>query len=201
MEFFKTIAEHLQDGQQLTLIFKKSGDNLVASMLPDTKGVKDKAVSKIKPLTMSGTPEDFENDFEKALAPIEKALGLVADVEGYEKDVEETRKNTEMVTKKKEGEDKIKKHYNDLITLVKKNLDEHKFKDAKSVLVKALELSCADKAEIERIDVDIQKMSGVGDMFGGFEDKSDGNNVEVSTVTDKSEEKEKETETEEEEED
>ena len=44
MEFFKTISEHMKDGQQLSLTIKKNGENLVVSILPDTSSVKDKTV-------------------------------------------------------------------------------------------------------------------------------------------------------------
>ena len=57
MEFFKTVANALQDGQQIVLTIRKSGHNLVASILSDTKGVKDKAVDNIVPIILNGTPD------------------------------------------------------------------------------------------------------------------------------------------------
>ena len=79
MEFFKTISEHMKDGQQLSLTIKKNGENLVVSILPDTSSVKDKSVSNLTPLVMNGTPDDFENGFAEALAPVDKAIGLISD--------------------------------------------------------------------------------------------------------------------------
>lgn len=184
MEFFKSIAEHLQDGQQLTLTIKKSGQNLVASIMPDTKSVKDKAVASIQPLVLSGTPEDFENDFEKVFEPIKKTFGLLSDLESYEKDVDETRKRTEMENKKKTETEKLKKQYASLVLLVKKNTDESKFKDAKTVLSKASAMPCADKKEIDNLLAEINRRAGEGDMFGGAADKSDGKDLGITDSDD-----------------
>lgn len=56
MEFFNLIASKMQDGQQLNMTIRKNGEKLVLSMIPDTSGVKDKAVSSLEPLVMNGTP-------------------------------------------------------------------------------------------------------------------------------------------------
>ena len=149
MEFFKTISEHMKDGQQLSLTIKKNGENLVVSILPDTSSVKDKSVSNLTPLVMNGTPDDFENGFAEALAPVDKAIGLISDVKAYENEVEQARSKSEMESKKKAETDKLKKKYNDLLSLAKKNINAKKFKDARSVLEKASELSCSDKKDIE----------------------------------------------------
>ena len=103
MEFFKTISEHMKDGQQLSLTIKKNGENLVVSILPDTSSVKDKSVSNLTPLVMNGTPDDFENGFAEALAPVDKAIGLISDVKAYENEVEQARSKSEMESKKKSG--------------------------------------------------------------------------------------------------
>lgn len=180
MDFFKTIAEHLKDGQQLTLTIKKSGENLIASILPDTSNVKDKSVSNIAPLIMSGTPEDFEAEFEKAIAPLDKTLGLISDISSYEEEVDKARSKSEMESKKKAAAEKQKKQYLDLLTLAKKNIDAKKYKDAKTVLEKAAALSVADKKEIEKMFADIESKSGAGSLFGAGEDNSDGKDIDVA---------------------
>lgn len=180
MEFFKTIAEHLKDGQQITLTIKKSDENLIASILPDTSNVKDKSVSNIAPLIMSGTPEDFEAEFEKALVPLDKTLGLISDISSYEEEVDKARSKSEMESKKKAAAEKQKKQYLDLLTLAKKNIDAKKYKDAKTVLEKAAALACADKKEIEKMFADIESKSGAGSLFGAGEDNSDGKDIDVA---------------------
>lgn len=180
MEFFKTISEHMKDGQQLSLTIKKNGENLVVSILPDTSSVKDKSVSNIAPLIMSGTPEDFEAEFEKALVPLDKTLGLISDISSYEEEVDKARSKSEMESKKKAAAEKQKKQYLDLLTLAKKNIDAKKYKDAKTVLEKAAALACADKKEIEKMFADIESKSGAGSLFGAGEDNSDGKDIDVA---------------------
>jgi PRTRC system protein E len=180
MEFFKTISEHMKDGQQLSLTIKKNGENLVVSILPDTSSVKDKSVSNLTPLVMNGTPDDFENGFAEALAPVDKAIGLISDVKAYENEVEQARSKSEMESKKKAETDKLKKKYNDLLSLAKKNINAKKFKDARVVLEKASELSCSDKKDIDNVLADIESKSGSNSLFGAAEDLSDGKDTEIA---------------------
>ena len=180
MEFFKTISEHMKDGQQLSLTIKKNGENLVVSILPDTSSVKDKSVSNLTPLVMNGTPDDFENCFAEALAPVDKAIGLISDVKAYENEVEQARSKSEMESKKKAETDKLKKKYNDLLSLAKKNINAKKFKDARVVLEKASELSCSDKKDIDNVLADIESKSGSNSLFGAAEDLSDGKDIEIA---------------------
>ena len=177
MEFFKTIADFLQDGQQVTMAIRKSGDNIAVSILPDNRGVKDKAVENITPLVMSGTPEEFEEGFKDALKPLAAAQGLVSNIKEFEENTEKARKESEMAKKLKDEAAKQKKEFNDLIALARKNNDEHKFKDARSVLAKASALPSAEKAIIDKVSREIDAKSGVGNMFGGEEDLSDGKNL------------------------
>lgn len=180
MEFFKTISEHMKDGQQLSLTIKKNGENLVVSILPDTSSVKDKSVSNLTPLVMNGTPDDFENGFAEALAPVDKAIGLISDVKAYENEVEQARSKSEMESKKKAETDKLKKKYNDLLSLAKKNINAKKFKDARVVLEKASELSCSEKKDIDNVLADIESKSGSNSLFGAAEDLSDGKDIEIA---------------------
>lgn len=180
MEFFKTISEHMKDGQQLSLTIKKNGENLVVSILPDTSSVKDKSVSNLTPLVMNGTPDDFENGFAEALAPVDKAIGLISDVKAYENEVEQARSKSEMESKKKAETDKLKKKYNDLLSLAKKNINAKKFKDARSVLEKASKLSCSDKKDIDNVLADIESKSESNSLFGAAEDLSDGKDIEIA---------------------
>lgn len=180
MEFFKTISEHMKDGQQLSLTIKKNGEILVVSILPDTSSVKDKSVSNLTPLVMNGTPDDFENGFAEALAPVDKAIGLISDVKAYENEVEQARSKSEMESKKKAETDKLKKKYNDLLSLAKKNINAKNFKDARAVLEKASELSCSDKKDIDNVLADIESKSGSNSLFGAAEDLSDGKDIEIA---------------------
>ena len=177
MEFFKTIADFLQDGQQVTMAIRKSGERIAVSILPDNLGVKDKAVEHITPLVMSGTPGDFEEGFKDALKPLAHAQGLVSNIKEFEESTEKAKRESEMAKKLKDEAAKQKKEFNDLISLARKNNEEHKFKDAHAVLAKASALPSAEKAIIDKVSMEIDAKSGVGNMFGGEEDLSDGKNL------------------------
>lgn len=182
MEFFKTIADFLQDGQQVTMAIRKSGTNIAVSVMPDNRGVKDKAVEKITPLVMSGSPEDFEEGFKDALKPLAQAQGLLSTIKEFEENTEKAKKESEMAKKLKDEAAKQKKEFNDLIALARKNKDEHKFKDARTVLSKASALPAAEKTIIDKVSKEIDTASGVGNMFGGEEDLSDGKNLSSGTT-------------------
>ena len=177
MDFFKTIADFLQDGQQVTMAIRKSGSNIAVSIMPDNRGVKDKAVENITPLVMSGTPEEFEAGFKDALKPLAEAQGLVTNIKEFEENTEKAKKESEMAKKLKDEAAKQKKEFNDLIALARKNNDEHKFKDARAVLAKASALPSAEKSIIDKVSREIDAKSGIGNMFGGEEDLSDGKNL------------------------
>ena len=179
MEFFKEIAEFLQDGQQVQMVIRKSGDNLAVSILPDNRGVKDKAVENITPLVMSGTPEEFETGFRESLKPLAAAQGLMSNIKEFEENTEKARKESEMAKKLKDEASKQKKEFSDLVALARKNKDEHKFKDARSILAKAAALPSADKAIIGKVQMEIDNAAGVGNMFAQEEDKSDGKDLDA----------------------
>ena len=189
MEFFKTIADFLQDGQQVTMAIRKSGGNIAVSIMPDNRGVKDKAVENITPLVMSGSPEDFEEGFKDALKPLAAAQGLVANIKEFEESTKKAKRESEMAKKLKDEAVKQKKEFNDLIALARKNNDEHKFKDARSILTKASALPSAEKAIIEKVIKEIDAASGVGNMFGGEEDLSDGKDLTPGAKPSKHKEK------------
>lgn len=177
MEFFKTVADELQDGQQITLTIRKTGQKLVVSILSDTRGVKDKAVENIVPLILNGMPEDFEEGFAAALQPMANASGLVTNIKDFEESVETARKASEMAKKQKDETAKQKKQFSELMELARKNMEAKKFKDAKTVLAKAAAIPTADKAAVSKLESEITKASGEGSIFGGEEDMSDGKDL------------------------
>lgn len=174
MEFFKLVAENLQEGQKINMTILKKGDKLVASLMADTTGVKDKAVNELPPMVISGKPEDFEEGFADAFKPLASTFSLMAEVKSYEDSVELARKNTEMAKKAKEKQAYDKKKFDDSLSLANKLKDEHKFKDAKSVLEKAIKMNGADSKKVTDLLTEISRESGEGSLFGGVEDLSDG---------------------------
>ena len=178
METFKSLAEMLADGQQLTITLRKSGQELVASIMPDVSAVKDKAVDNIVPIVMSGTPEEFDDGFIGALkSGLPAATGLVANIKEYEESVEVARKATEMAKKAKDEKDKAKREFDGYVELARQNLKEEKFLDAKKCLDKAAAVKDADKALIDKARKAVDERSGAGGLFAGPVDKSDGKKI------------------------
>ena len=183
----------LADKQQLVITLRKEEQMLVASVMPDVTGVKDKAVEQIVPLCVSGTPEELEAGFVDALRQgLPKAAGLVANIKEYEDGLEAARKNSEMAKKAKEEKDKVKKEFDGYVELARQNLKEDKFLDAKKCLDKAAAVKDADKALIDKARKAVDERSGAGGLFAGPVDKSDGKNItlgkdfKVPTKTDAS---------------
>ncbi len=174
MDFFKLISEKMKEGQKISMTILKKEDKLVASLIADTNGVKDVAVKDIPPLVINGTPEEFDEGFAEVFKPIERTLNLMSDVKCYEAEVEEARKKTEMEKKEKEKTANEKKKFDEALSLAKKLKDEHKFKDAKDVLDKAIKMESADSKKVAKLLSEISKESGEGTLFGGNEDLSDG---------------------------
>lgn len=180
MEFFKLIASKMQNGQQLNMTIRKvQGDKLVMSLAPDVKNAGGE-LTGIRPLTLNGTAEDFEAGFEKALEPVEQAFGLISSVEEFNDSLKKAADATKMAKAKKDAEEKQKKSFKDAIAKARELNEAHKFADARSVLAKAAVLPGADKALVDTVTKEIDKKSGVGDMFGGVKDESDGKDIEVA---------------------
>lgn len=173
MEFFKTIADILQDSQQMQMTVRKNGSNIAVSILPDGSSVKDKTVENITPLVMSGTPQEFEEGFLEALIPLKEAFCLVSNIKNFEASTEKARKESEMIKKSKDKATKQEKEFSDLIALAKKKKEEHKFKDALSLLEKAQTLPLAKKSVVDKVRKEIEAESGVGNLFSDVEDLSD----------------------------
>lgn len=173
------IASKMQNGQQLNMTIRKvQGDKLVMSLAPDVKNAGGE-LTGISPLTLNGTAEDFEAGFEKALEPVEQAFGLISSVEEFNDSLKKAADATKMAKAKKDAEEKQKKSFKDAIAKARELNEAHKFADARAVLAKAAVLPGADKALVDTVTKEIDKKSGVGDIFGSVKDESDGKDIEV----------------------
>lgn len=178
---FKTFKEMLSDGSSVTITIAKKGEELIVSVLPGNSIVKDSAKSRIVPLNLSGTAEDLDNGFIDAIsAPITKSIDLLSNMASFEKSQEEAKAKSKMEAEKKSAEEKRKKEMSEYVSLAKQNLKEEKFRDALTCIASARKLSTeSDKSTLDKLESDVANASGVGTMFGGPEDKSDGKNVRL----------------------
>ena len=191
MEFFKTMFQSLHDGEQVNITICRTGQELTMSLVTDLTSLKDKGVKdNIKPLVLSGTPDDFEANFEDALKPVLKESSFVSNVKEYEESVEKAKAESDMEKKKKAEEKSQKDEFKKLVDLARKNNEAHKFKDAKKVLDKAAAIPMADKSVIKKVEQEIDQTSGFGSMFGAVEDLSDGKDTADTSKPNPSEDSE-----------
>lgn len=184
MELFSKLFNAMKDGNTVSINIAKKDDQFVVNVLPGTNLVKDNAKNGIQPLVMRGTAEDFDKGFENAIiAPIEKANGLFTDLKSFEDSVEKARQESEMAKKAKDAEAKKKTDSEGWLKLAERNLEDSKFKDAKTCIEEASKLLGKDDKRIVSINQRCDDLSGKGGLFGAeIEDKSDGLLIKLSDL-------------------
>ena len=66
MFFFKEISGLIPEGTELTVTIKRVGNEMIVSVLPRVKDLKDEAAKKLVPLVVSGTPDELDKGFSAA---------------------------------------------------------------------------------------------------------------------------------------
>ncbi|MBB4036592.1 PRTRC genetic system protein E [Dysgonomonas hofstadii] len=86
---FKEINEMIAAGQSVSITIHKTGVNMTVTVLHLDNGVKDDAVKKIKPLTLTGTAEELDEGFVSEITrPLQLSGGIISNIAEYEKGVE-----------------------------------------------------------------------------------------------------------------
>lgn len=187
MELFKRISELLDDNCTLSINVAKKGERLIVSVLPGNSLVKDTAAtSQIVPLNISGTGTELDEGFVDAIfEPVKRVTGLLVDMQSFEEGEEAAKQKSKMEAKKKSEEAEKKKQYLGYVELAKTNLAENKFRDAHTCVEKAREFvsSESENKSLEALKAKVDEDSGLGSMFGGPEDMSDGKNVKLKGTT------------------
>lgn len=186
MDLFKAINEMLGEGCTLSLTIAKKGENLTVSVLPGNNLVKDGAKNSFNPLNISGTPDELDEGFITVIKePVQRVCGMLVDMASFEKGEEEAKAKSQMLAKQKEEKENKIKSFQAYIALAKTNLEQDKFKDAKTCLETAKSFNYDEKCDkqINEVKAQIESKSGAGSIFGAKEDKSDGKNVKVSSAS------------------
>ena len=187
MELFKRISELLDDNCTLSINVAKKGERLIVSVLPGNSLVKDTAAtSQIVPLNISGTGTELDEGFVDAIfEPVKRVTGLLVDMQSFEEGEEAAKQKSKMEAKKKSEEVEKKKQYLGYVELAKTNLAESKFRDALVCIEKAREFvgNDSESKSLDPLKAKVDSDSGIGSMFGGAEDKSDGKNVKLKGTT------------------
>lgn len=99
--FFQHIAALQTPGTlKLAITLTATGQLIVSEIF--TAACNDKAVHHIKPLTISGTPEEIDEAFfDKITEPVQQVAGLISNMDGHLKSVEAAKLASKMEQDKK----------------------------------------------------------------------------------------------------
>lgn len=117
--FFTEITNALNSGQiNLTLTFSKADNFLSVSLLPIDSELNDDCVKNLKPLSLSGTPSEIDDEFfTLALIPIKETLSFFSNQKEY---LVQKKIATDASQKEKDLKEKIKKTSKELKDLMDK---------------------------------------------------------------------------------
>lgn len=176
--FFKSIE---QIAGQVELQFNiKAKDGILTVMVTPKAQIKDSAFSNMKPLFISGSADELDNEFLEAIAkPLEKAAGIIHNIATFEAGTEKLAKENDAAKKqaeldKKEKEARLKK-YAALMGKVDAFEKEKDLKGAIGALKQAKEFT--DKpTDIDKRIADVTAKLSQGSIFDQSnieEDKTD----------------------------
>lgn len=158
MFFFKEISGLVTAGVELNVTIKRSGDNLIVSVMPKVTDLKDEAAKKLVPLVISGTPDELDKGFSSAISgPIQSAAGLLGNMKEFEASLAEAQS-------KSKAADANKKKYDQLVKKADDLEKEGKLKNAVACLKQAKEFANDKHTTQKRIDK-LQAKAGAGSLF------------------------------------
>lgn len=175
---FVEFNEMLGNGDSLTIVITKTGDNLVTSVVPRKSGLKDSAKDMIHPLLLTGTPEELDADFIKEItAPIQKATGILTNLREFEKSTEIAEANSKATKveaeKAKKATDEKKKKYEAAIKQADDREKEGKLREAIASLKEADKYATSNHGAISGRISKLKAKLGANSIFGDFEEEEE----------------------------
>lgn len=169
MNFFKSLSEMVSDGTDLNITVRKTGDELTVSLLPKAQKLEDKAQNKIRPLVLSGTPEELDNGFVAAITDsVSKSVGLLSNMADYEASVKQAEKESKMKKEKEDREKKEaeanKKKFDKLMEKAESQIEAEDWTNAMKSLESAKELDI-DNKKVESKIADVKEKSSKNELF------------------------------------
>ena len=158
MFFFKEISGLVTAGVELNVTIKRSGENLIVSVLPKVTDLKDEAAKKLVPLVVSGTPDELDKEFSAAIStPVQSATGLLTNMKEFEVS------QVEAQVKSKAAEANKKKYDQ----LVKKADDFEKGGKLNNAIacLKQAKVFAPDKQATQKKIETLQAKAGAGSLF------------------------------------
>lgn len=137
--FFNQIAQLDFTGNLQLNIAKGADSHLIVSVLLNNEGCGDNAKNLIPPLTLNGTPKEFDEEFfEKITTPVKQVSGLMVEMEQFQKQLDEAKKQSAMEKTKTEKDKKEKdtkeKKYNEALEKANELEKAGKYREAWSAV-------------------------------------------------------------------
>lgn len=103
------------EGVDLTLVMRKSADGqMTVSLMPKSTSLKDSAQNHLVPLTLNGTPAEFDAGFfAAAMQPVQRVTGLIANLAEFEKQAEKAAADSKASKSAKSAKEKEPKEVKD----------------------------------------------------------------------------------------
>lgn len=158
MFFFKEISGLVTAGVELNVTIKRSGENLIVSVLPKVTDLKDEAAKKLVPLVVSGTPDELDKEFSAAIStPVQSATGLLTNMKEFEVSQVEAQVKSKAAEANKKKYDQLVKKADDFEKGGKLNNEIACLKQAK--------VFAPDKQATQKKIDKLQAKAGAGSLF------------------------------------
>lgn len=158
MFFFKEISGLITTGIELNITIKRSGDNLIVSVMPKVTDLKDEAAKRLVPLVISGLPDELDKGFSSAIStPIQTATGILSNMKEFETSLAETQAKSKAAEANKKKFEQLKKKADELEKA-------GKLQNAIACLRQALEFT-VDKQSVQKCIEKLQAKAGSGSLF------------------------------------
>ena len=161
--FFKRFSEMLASSTDVTLTIHKQNGTMTVSVLPKANGLQDEAQNHLKPIVITGTPEELDEGFLDAVRePVRKAATLLSGMKSFEDSLAKVEANRKEEQEKKKEADKLtqerKAQFDKLMTRVEELEAEEKYDEALAEARKAVTL--ATGSNVAKVKEKVSRLNG-----------------------------------------
>ena len=161
--FFNKLSQCLTHETSVILTVHSQDGILSVSVLPKTKGLKDEAKNHLKPIVLTGSAQELDDEFFDAITqPLQKASKMLAGMKQFETSlalVEAERKEAQEQRKSADKQAQVNNtKYDKLIARAGEQEDSEKYEEALKSLREARGI--ADEATAAKLDERINSLKG-----------------------------------------
>lgn len=170
--FFQSIHQMIAAGTDLSINIKRGDNKLTVAVMPKRANLKAEAQQLMVPLILSGSPEELDAEFLRAIAtPIQKAQGILTNLETFEKQAHQAASQSKAAKSATEKESKEVREKREKMEKLLKKAEEaatgNRHSEAMTWLKQAKVLAVPEKQK--EIDVkmeEVRKKLSEGSLFG-----------------------------------